>query len=315
MTRWCLLLLTLPASHPGLRMRVWRAMKGLGAASLRDGAWLLPEPHDAGFAALMAEVADSGGQSESLRVTATGEQEARFRALFRRDGDYARLLEQVRSRASGGDLPGRRQLARLRRELESLEAIDFYPSPDGPGAPAVRAALRELERLESPGEPGAHRVSLPGLSRAEYRDRIWATRARPWVDRLASAWLIRRHIDAGARILWLASPGDCPPGALGFDFDGAAFSHVIEASGREWVTFEALLHSFGLAADPALARLAGVIHYLDVGGLPAPEAAGLEALLAGMRARLADDGALLTAACQVFDDLSASFLNGEPKSD
>ncbi|MGH8355075.1 MAG: chromate resistance protein ChrB domain-containing protein, partial [Pseudomonas sp.] len=144
------------------------------------------------------------------------------------------------------------------------------------------------------------------VERAAYRGRVWATRRRPWVDRLASAWLIRRFLDPDARILWLAAPEDCPADALGFDFDGAAFSHV-----GNRVTFETLLASFALE-QPGLVRLAELVHYLDVGGSQPPEAAGLERVLAGLRATLAADDQLLTAAGAVFDGLLAVFEQDEP---
>src|SRR5690606_10116625 len=134
--------------------------------------------------------------------------------------------------------------------------------------------------------------------------RIWATRRRPWVDRLASAWLIRRFIDPQAQILWLDSPGDCPPDALGFDFDGATFSHV---GGR--VTFEVLAASFGLE-QAAIARLGLLVHCLDVGGIQPPEAVGIESVLAGLRETLTQDDSLLTAASAVFDGLLANFDKG-----
>lgn len=305
---WRLLLLALPASQPGLRMRVWRSMKALGAAGLRDGVWLLPETRGEDFSALAAEVVTQGGTAELLKVTADEGQQARYPSLFDRSGEYDRFLAQVQALAADQP-PARRRLLRLRQELDQLVAIDFFP---GQSQAAARAALEELERRLQPDEPEGRRAILGRLDPAAHQGRVWATRARPWVDRLASAWLIRRHIDPAATILWLAQPADCPAGALGFDFDGAAFSHVIEANGRERVSFETLMLSFGLDSDPALARLAGVIHYLDVGGLPAPEAAGLEVLLVGMRARLADDDALLAAVAQVLDDLYMSFLNGEP---
>ncbi len=123
----------------------------------------------------------------------------------------------------------------------------------------------------------------------------------PTGDRLASAWLIRRFIDVNASFLWLETPADCPPEALGFDFDGAAFSHV-----GERVTFETLLASFGLETDPMLTRMARIVHYLDVGGLLVAEAAGLEMLLAGMHASIPDDDALLDAASATFDYFSAA---------
>lgn len=117
-----------------------------------------------------------------------------------------------------------------------------------------------------------------------------AERQRPWVDRLASAWLVRRFIDPQARIHWIASPQECPADALGFDFDGATFSHV-----GSRVTFEVLLASFGLE-QPALARLGLLVHYLDVGGIEPAESAGVESILAGLREALCDDDQLLAAA-------------------
>ncbi|MGN5148609.1 chromate resistance protein ChrB domain-containing protein [Aeromonas enteropelogenes] len=126
------------------------------------------------------------------------------------------------------------------------------------------------------------------------------------MDRLASAWLIRRFIDPAARFLWLAAPAECPPDALGFDFDGATFSHL-----GSRVTFEVLAASFALEA-PAIARLGQLVHFLDVGGAPPPEATGVESVLAGLRASIRDDDQLLTAANAVFDGLLATFQPKHP---
>ena len=122
------------------------------------------------------------------------------------------------------------------------------------------------------------------------------------MDRVASAWLIRRFVDPDAKFLWLAKPSDCPKKALGFDFDGAAFTHV-----GDRVSFETLLVSFGLEGDPALARLAAIVHHLDVGGEPVPEAAGFEAVMTGARERFEDDDALLAEMSGVLDSLHAHF--------
>jgi hypothetical protein len=123
-----------------------------------------------------------------------------------------------------------------------------------------------------------------------------------WVDRVASAWLIRRFIDKKPRFRWLASPSDCPKSALGFDFDGATFTHV-----GDRVTFETLMESFGLEGDAALARMATMVHQLDIGGEPVPEASGFEAMLSGARERLEDDDALLAEVSVILDSLYAHF--------
>ena len=111
------------------------------------------------------------------------------------------------------------------------------------------------------------------------------------------------RIEAEAqRVLWLAKPADCPEDALGFDFDGATFSHV-----GERVTFETLMASFGLEADRGLMRLAALVRQLDVGGEPIPEAIGFEAVMAGARSRLPDDDALLGEISATLDSLYAHF--------
>ena len=109
-------------------------------------------------------------------------------------------------------------------------------------------------------------------------------------------------------MLWLASPEDCPADALGYDFDGAAFSHI-----GSRVTFEVLAGSFNLE-QPAIKRLGMLVHYLDVGGVAPPEASGVESVLVGLRETLTDDDHLLAAACAIFDGLLVSFDKGGPST-
>lgn len=169
--------------------------------------------------------------------------------------------------------------------------------------------MQELEtavsRALSTDEPHSRDLPITLLSPGDYQGRAWATRKRPWVDRLASAWLIRRFIDPKARILWLDQPQDCPADALGFDFDDAAFSHV-----GNRVTFETLQASFALR-QPGLDRLAALVHYLDIGGIQPAEAAGIERVLAGLRETISHDDHLLAAASAIFDGLLAEFVKEE----
>ncbi|WP_206199363.1 chromate resistance protein ChrB domain-containing protein [Parasulfuritortus cantonensis] len=302
-----LLILTLPTRNASARMRAWRALKGAGAAVLRDGVYVLPAgpAHRAALAAVAADVDASGGTAWLLEAGG-----ADFTGLFDRTPEYGRLAVEIAACRTAIDRLAEADLARrarkLRKIFDALAAIDFYPGQ------ARLDAAAQLDRLDAdvrarlqPGEPAAGTGAVVHHLALEYRRRLWATRKRPWVDRLASAWLIRRFIDPDARFIWLDEPADCPPGAVGFDFEGAEFGHV-----GERVTFETLLASFGLDADPGLARVAGMVHYLDVGGLPVPESAGLEALLGGMHAMVADDDALLEAATGAFDYLYSSPREG-----
>lgn len=309
--KWLLLIISLPTENASARMRAWRALKACGAAVLRDGVSVLPDGDErpATLARIAEEVNTAGGQAWLLETEA---EEAVFAALFDRTGEYRQVaadLEDIHAALNTTAAPDLARLAKkLRKQVTALGEIDFFP---GEARRQVLARLDELDReiraRLSPDEPSPRQSAIVRLDPEAYHGRLWATRARPWVDRLASAWLIRRFIDPAARFLWLATPADCPAEALGFDFDGATFSHV-----GEFVSFETLLHSFGLEGDAALGKLARVVHYLDVGGLPVAEAAGLEALLAGMRASLEDDDALLAAAGQTFDFLYANYLDTRP---
>lgn len=312
MIDWSLLILGLPTANATERMRAWRSLKASGAAVLRDGVYLLPE-QCAGrevFGAVERDVLAINGTAFLLSLT---EREERFSRLFDRSDEYARLMEEIAGcRAElvpDNALQTARQVRKLRKAFSQLAAIDFFP-----GVPKARAdsALQELEaaigRALSCDEPSAHDEAIIRLERNDFQGRRWATRKRPWVDRLACAWLIRRFIDADARFIWLDSPEDCPGDALGFDFDGARFSHV-----GQRVSFETLIESFAVQ-QPGLARLAAVIHYLDVGGNQPSEAPGIERVLAGLRQSIGDDDQLTRVAGSIFDGLLTAFASEEAQN-
>lgn len=285
--------ITLATKQSAGRMRVWRALRALGAATLRDGVYLLPESadHAAALEGIAEDVRSIEGTADIYLIAARDEAQQRsLVSLFDRTQLYAPLVAAMRE-ADPGDT---KTLRGLRRELLTLTTIDFFPGE------AKRQAEEAMARLEAAasGEPTNVAGTIPRLASADFQGRTWATRKHPWVDRLASAWLIRRFIDNHATFLWLDDPKRCPKKALGFDFDGAAFTHV---SGL--VTFDVLAASFGLEADPAIARIAAVVHFLDAGGVPVPEAPGIEAVLAGARDLAGDDDTLLAEASRLFDNV------------
>ena len=311
---WLLLILSLPTDTGATRMRAWRALKACGAGMLRDGVHILPagETHAQDLTAIADDVQKAGGHAYML--TAQGVpplDDDSLRRLFDRTAEYAELVRAID--VCPLDEPGIRLAKKLGKTLAEIIDIDFFPGEAQAQARARLNALQtELAARRSPDEPKQRATALPPLQVADYQGRTWATRRRPWVDRLASAWLIHRHIDPAARILWLAHPDECPSDALGFDFDGATFSHS-EAGSATRVTFETLLDAFALEHDPALRRLGQLVHYLDVGGLPVAEAPGLEAMLAGLKHSLSDDDALLAAAQHIFDAFYVTF--GDPAHD
>lgn len=314
---WLLLILSLPTQSATGRMRIWRALKALGCAALRDGAYLLPSTpeHQNELRELAEECLREGGSAWVLSAAPASADDAdAYPALFDRSEDYAGLVKTWKEAASTlsalGSVELTRLQKRLRRDYDALRAVDFFPSEASVEADAAWSDFNgRLERLLSPDEPHDSEGQVPRLDPSEYQARLWATRRRLWVDRVASAWLIRRFIDRDARFQWLAKPSDCPRKALGFDFDGATFSHV-----GDRVTFETLLASFGLDEDPALVHLGAMVHSLDVGGEPVPEASGFEAVLAGARERLPDDDALLAEIGTTLDSLYAHFQRNSQRN-
>lgn len=305
-----LLLATLPTQPNAVRLRIWRGLKALGAAALRDGAYLLPVERVADLDALAQEVAAHGGSATVLALSPRDDAQAgELRALFDRAPQYAEWRQSLD--AARAELPAlaetaaRRRLRGLADGLQTLRATDYFPGRAAEQAQADLDALRlRLERQLSPGEPRAATHVLPTLDARRYLGKRWATRARPWVDRLACAWFVRRFIDAHAAFVWLADTASAPRGAISFDFDGAQFSH-----GGARVSFEVMVASFGYEDDERLRRLGAAVHVLDAGGIALPEAAGLETILAGLRALHTDDDALLAAAMPVFDGLYVGRAN------
>ncbi|MCU0964336.1 MAG: chromate resistance protein [Burkholderiaceae bacterium] len=305
---WAILVVTLPTQPNAVRLRIWRALKALGCAALRDGAYLLPAAHGDLFEPLAAEAREHGGTALVLQLSPQDDaQRDQLLALFDRSEAYAQWQDSAT--ALQAELPAlaetdaRRRLRVVADALQALRRIDYYPGAAAAQAQAACDGLRQaLEARFSKGEPLARREhGIARLDIAAFQGKRWATRERPWVDRLACAWLIRRFIDPRARFVWLADPARAPRGVLGFDYDGARFTHV-----GARVSFEVLLASFGLDRDARLQRLAAAVRYLDAGGIPVSEAAGLESVLAGLRELHADDDTLVAAAAAVFDALHAA---------
>lgn len=307
---WLMLVNSVSGENKTARMRIWRALKASGAAALRDGVYLLPKSDSARavFAEQAEEVVGAGGAAHIVSLDATDDAQHReFVGLFDRSAEYSELfgkLDRFKAQMVKLDeVEARRQVTALRRDIAALGAIDFFT---GASRRQVEGALADVEAALntrfSPDEPHATKGRVPLREKARYRGRTWATREHLWIDRVASAWLIRRFIDPKAKFLWLKKPKDCPKAVVGFDFDGAEFTHI-----GARVTFEVLAASFGLDQDRAIARLGALVHYLDVGGVAVPEAAGFAAIMAGARSQQTNDDKLLQAIGAVLDNLYAAY--------
>jgi len=297
------LVLSLPTRNSTLRMRLWRALKETGCGVLRDGVYVVPAAADAGgLAKLESEIRSHGGFALTAALTPrTTEQLAEIRKLFDRSAEHGELAGRIAATKASlprlGSRRGQTAIRRLERALEKLSRIDFFSGEAKTQVTASLAALKASYReMYAGGEPRFSKRGLRPVDAARYQRRVWATRKSPWVDRLASAWLIKRFIDREAKFAWIARPSECPKNAVGFDYDGAEFTHV-----KNRVTFEVLAASFGFDGDPAVAAIGAAVHFLDVGGIPVPEARGLETLLKGAKEKARSDDALLAEAMRVLD--------------
>ncbi len=317
---WLLLIHQLPPRPTSLRVRIWRKLQKLGAVSLKNSVYVLPsgEKTHEDFQWLKQEVESAGGEATVLRAgSVEGATDDELVSLFRqqRAEEYARVTAEldglagaVRGQRKGGHLsPGRlgsheAELSKLHQELEQVVAVDFFL---GDGRSAALAALercREALRLTQGGGVREAKARAPrggGLDLAEYQGRRWVTRKNPHIDRLATAWLIRRFIDRRPRFRFV-DEGTRVVGGVHFDMTDAEFTHR-----GEDCTFETVLKEFGLAGDPGLKALAEIVHDIDLkdNKFNRLEAAGLDAAVRGLGELLEDDRKLVRQAGVIFDGL------------
>lgn len=304
------LILSLPTRNSTARMRIWRALKDSGCGVLRDGVYVLPASAAAGatLGKVESDIHASGGFAMRVELhLKTEEQRARLPKLFDRTAQYAVLMDLIKDTRPSlrrlGPRKAKTSLDRLQRQFDRLDAMDFFPgAAKAQATDAISALQRDYQELYSRNEPRISRRRLRPGDRAKYQSRTWATRKDPWVDRLASAWLIKRFIDPAARFVWLDRPSNLPKRAIGYDFDGAEFTHV----GKR-VTFEVLMETFGLEKDPALAAIGACVHFLDVGGTTAADARGLETVLKGVKGKAPDDDAMLSEAMRIFNHFYSAY--------
>ena len=300
-SNWYVLVTQLP-EEPTVRMRILRMLDAMGCGILRDGVFVLPGSTSAqqGLERLGQHISTSGGVHHFLRVQSDEAQTKTFARLFDRGMRYVELIKTVESMRSGFGIADPTALSRMlikqKREFEAISSLDFFPSESRERAARVIAgAEADIRKILFPASNELS-ASQRLRTREKFFHRIWVTQKPLWVDRLASAWLIRRFIDAEATVAWVERGTPVQETVVSFGFDGAMFSNS-----SSQVTYEVLLDAFGLGKDAALKRIAGIVHVLDVGGAPVPEAAGIEAMLQGALRRAAEESALLAETEKTFD--------------
>ncbi len=314
--RWLLFVHHLPSGPSNLRVRTWRRLQQLGAIPIKQAVYALPDTPGAreDFEWLKTEVKAAGGD---VSVFAADHVDAwsddGLIEEFRRSRQdaytvLARDIEKVLKRAASNRRPSgtrapaiRRLLEVFRERLTAVEHIDFFGSAGRDRAAALLGRLEE--HISGKGERATVTKATGPADGEQYRGRLWVTRPRPGVDRMASAWLIRRSIDPEARFEFAADGDAVPDGAVAFDMFGVDFSHQ-----GEGCTFETLCAVF-MIQEPAVARIAAIVHDLDLkdNRFGAPEAVTVGHVIDGLQRAHGDDDALLTQGMALFDSLYRSF--------
>jgi hypothetical protein len=304
-----LLLVGVPPTPSSLRVRVWRRLRSLGAVPLKRSAYLLPDTPERyeDFQWLAQEIQREGGEATLVRVqqieNVTPDE---VRKLFHepRDRDYRQLalryrkvLQDLERKTASGRTWAQEELGRLAKDHQRVRNIDFFGAPGG----AEVRRLEEVIAMRTRRPETARREEPPVLDLAKLRGRRWVTRPRPHIDRIASAWLIKRFIDPEAEFVF-APPGEFPKDAIPFDAPGVELSHQ-----GENCTFETLVKRARLR-DRRLLRLAEVVHEADLrdGKYPHEEARGLDVAVRALLAASPDDHQVLAQGMTLCEGLYAT---------
>ena len=312
---WLLLIHLIPPKPDYFRVKIGRRLGRVGAVAIKNSVYVLPATEQTmeDFQWILREIFEGGGEASICRSTfVDGLTDAEIVRLFHeaRSREYDEIV--IDAKATLKTVPAGRRLSpeqrtavddalsKLRKRYATIAKVDFF------GAKNRSAASEILDSIETRLRPPNAEPSAQAqvLERGQLRGRTWLTRQGIFVDRIASAWLIRRFLDPDARFKFVAPQGYRPKaGELRFDMFDAEFTHE-----GDRCTFETLLRRFDLG-DPALGEIAEIVHDIDLKDdkFERQDAAGIERVLAGIAAAYPEDAARLERGAAVFDDLYALF--------
>jgi hypothetical protein len=289
-------------------------MQRIGAVAVKNSVYVLPRNEGTleDFQWVLREIVEGGGEASICEAGfVDGLSDTDIETIFRtaRDSDYSAIAEDARGVASALPEAGRKlkaeqrsrleaDVSRLRRRLDEVVALDFFDSLGRQTAEGLVASL-EARANHAPSNQ-----SKRDSTQSQYHGRIWVTRKGIHVDRMASAWLIRRFIDPDAKFKFVPARGYKPEkDEIRFDMFEADFTHE-----GDRCTFEVLLDR--LKPDsPALRPIAEIVHDIDLkdGKFGRLETLGIDRLIAGICTLHKDDEERLARAVGLFEDLHGSF--------
>lgn len=316
---WLLIFYSVPSHPVSNRMKIWRKLAKAGAVQLKGSVYILPatEEHEELFQWLIGEVKSMGGDGAFVRtadVRTMSEMEIRKLFTAQADQEYRKLekpidvlerkVQSIRKGSKGEE--AKRlvdQAAKHAKEFDEIVKRDFFASASGK---AMKQRFQGLETgLRDAGKKTtADAASIVTRNAQDYQGRTWATRKNPFIDRMASAWLIRRFIDPKATFAFIdeRAMSAQEAGTVAFDVRGGEFTHV-----GDLCTFEVLVRSFGIK-DKAVRKIAEIVHDLDVKDdkYGKPEATGVEDILTGIRKTAKNDADGLERGIAAFEMLYQS---------
>ena len=311
---WLLLIHQLPPKPAYFRVKIWRRLQNLGAVTIKNSVYALPQTEQTleDFQWLIQEISEGGGEASVCEASfIDGLTDGQIKDLFRsaREDEYQQLADEaytlLESELLDGGLSAEQraeftaQVRRLNRQFGQISAIDFFGASNREATANVIASA--AARIAGPGKTGSPSTNTVDTN---LLGRVWVTREGIRIDRIASAWLIRRFVDPQARFKFVPSRGYRPePGELRFDMFQAEYTHE-----GDNCTFEVLLDRTNLD-DPALRQIAEIVHDIDLkdGKFDRNEAAGVSQLIDGVAIANKDDESRLQRGSAVFDDLYESF--------
>ncbi|MHB8520864.1 MAG: chromate resistance protein ChrB domain-containing protein [Limisphaerales bacterium] len=298
---WLLLLYGLPTRQTAGRVSLWRKLKKFGALQLKTSGYVLPNApvHVERFQWLAKQVRDDGGEATLIRVTEIeGLKDADIARLFNdaRARDYRELMNSVTTfirrnqKRRGESFAG--DLEKLSRRFHEVREIDYF------NCPTAHDAEMLLQRADGLARPRSRPTSR--LAPEKFAGKTWLTRPRPEIDRVGSAWLIRKCIDSRAKFVFAAHPANRPE-AIPYDMFEVELTHH-----GDDCTFETLLKRFDIK-DPVAREIGEMIHDADLedGKFQRPEAFGLDRVFKGWARLGMSDDKILARGCECFDALYA----------
>jgi hypothetical protein len=315
--QWLLLVHQLPAKPAYQRVKVWRRLQALGAVTVKNSVYVLPTGEQAqeDFEWLLKEIADGGGEGmifEARLIDGLSDEDVRGLFNAARAQDYDALAGETRALSEafdGSDAAAVRaaaqvKLIHLRTDVAKVAAIDFFGANGRETVEGLLAGLEARLREDAMMTTGRQEQAPEPLRSDTFKGRLWVTRRGVYVDRIASAWLIRRFIDPEARFKFVPAKGYVPePGELRFDMYDGEYTHQ-----GDCCTFEVLLAHTG-REDPALSALGEIVHDIDLkdSKFGRPETTGVAHLMKGITAANRDDQRRLERGAAVFDDFYEYF--------